>query len=114
MKYCFVTLLAIVMMGVTSCTRIEPGWVGIKVNQAGTNKGVEDYPMQTGWIFYFPLTTRVYEYPTFQQNVIGALQQTKERHMMKVFHLTVKVVQPLQQTFQCLVFLLQKRYHTFL
>lgn len=65
-----ITLFAIVMMGVTGCTRIEPGWVGIKVNQAGDQKGVEDYPLQTGWVTYFPLTTRVYEYPTFQQNVI--------------------------------------------
>lgn len=52
------------------CTRIEPGYVGIKVNQAGSDKGVEDYPMLTGWIFYFPMTTRIYEYPTFQQNVV--------------------------------------------
>jgi regulator of protease activity HflC (stomatin/prohibitin superfamily) len=54
----------------TGCTRIEPGYVGIKVNQAGSDKGVEDYPMLTGWIFYFPMTTRIYEYPTFQQNVV--------------------------------------------
>jgi len=54
----------------TGCTRIEPGYSGIKVNQAGSNKGVEDYPQMTGWIFYFPLTTRVYEFPTFQQNVV--------------------------------------------
>jgi regulator of protease activity HflC (stomatin/prohibitin superfamily) len=26
--------------------------------------------MLTGWIFYFPMTTRIYEYPTFQQNVV--------------------------------------------
>lgn len=55
---------------VSGCSRIEPGWVGIKVNQAGSDKGVEDYPLQTGWVTYFPLTTRIYEYPTFQQNVI--------------------------------------------
>lgn len=54
----------------TGCTRIEPGYVGIKVNQAGSNRGVENYPQQTGWVFYFPPTTRVYEYPTFQQNVV--------------------------------------------
>lgn len=54
----------------TGCSRIEPGWVGIKVNQAGSDKGVEDYPLQTGYVFYFPLTTRIYEYPTFQQNVV--------------------------------------------
>ena len=69
-KYGYVALMAILMMGATACTRIEPGWVGIKVNQAGSNKGVEDYPLLTGWVFYCPPTTRVYEYPTFQQNVI--------------------------------------------
>jgi regulator of protease activity HflC (stomatin/prohibitin superfamily) len=62
----------------TGCSRIEPGYVGIKVNQAGSDKGVEEYPVQTGWIFYFPLTTRVYEYPVFQQNVIWCQENTKE------------------------------------
>lgn len=66
-----VTLLAcIAVLAITGCSRIEPGYVGIKVNQAGSDKGVENYPVQTGWVFYFPLTTRVYEYPTFQQNVV--------------------------------------------
>jgi regulator of protease activity HflC (stomatin/prohibitin superfamily) len=69
-KYSSLLGLAILAIGLTGCTRIEPGYVGIKVNQAGSNKGVEDYPLQTGWVTYFPLTTRVYEYPTFQQNVI--------------------------------------------
>lgn len=63
-------ILVAVSSLVTGCNRIEPGWVGIKVNQAGSSKGVEDYPLQTGWVTYFPLTTRIYEYPTFQQNVI--------------------------------------------
>jgi regulator of protease activity HflC (stomatin/prohibitin superfamily) len=65
-----VCMACLALMAITGCSRIEPGYVGIKVNQAGSNKGVENYPVQTGWIFYFPLTTRVYEYPTFQQNVI--------------------------------------------
>jgi|SRR5579862_1514501 len=63
-------LLAGLAFVITGCTRIEPGYVGIKVNQAGSSKGVEDYPLQTGWVFYFPLTTRVYDYPTFQQSVV--------------------------------------------
>ena len=63
-------LVASFALGITGCTRIEPGYVGIKVNQAGSDKGVENYPLQTGWVFYFPLTTRVYDYPTFQQSVI--------------------------------------------
>lgn len=70
-KFLFsVVVFAVLAMGLTGCTRVEPGYVGIKVNQAGSSKGVEEYPLQTGWVTYFPLTTRVYEYPTFQQNVI--------------------------------------------
>jgi regulator of protease activity HflC (stomatin/prohibitin superfamily) len=65
-----VMLFAILAMGMTGCTRIVPGWVGIRVNQAGSNKGVEDYPLQTGWTFYNPITEIIYEYPVFQQNVI--------------------------------------------
>lgn len=80
-KFGFVALLAVLMMGATGCTRIEPGWVGIKVNQAGSDKGVENYPLQTGWVFYFPPTTRVYEYPTFQQNVIWCASPNEGRSM---------------------------------
>jgi regulator of protease activity HflC (stomatin/prohibitin superfamily) len=47
---------------------IEPGYVGIKVNNYGSQKGVEDYPVLTGAVWYNPFTTTVYEYPTFTQN----------------------------------------------
>jgi regulator of protease activity HflC (stomatin/prohibitin superfamily) len=62
---------------ITGCTRVGPGYVGIKVNQAGSNKGVEDYPLQTGWVFYNPITTTVYDYPTFQQNVIWCVSKAE-------------------------------------
>lgn len=66
----FIALMAIMVSLFTGCTRVEPGYVGIKVNQAGSNKGVEDYPLQTGWVVYNPITEKIYEYPYFQQNVI--------------------------------------------
>jgi regulator of protease activity HflC (stomatin/prohibitin superfamily) len=62
---------------VTGCTRIEPGYVGIKVNMAGSDKGVEEYPIQTGWVFYNPITTKVFDYPTFQQNVVWYKENSK-------------------------------------
>ena len=65
----------------TGCNRVEPGWVGIKVNQAGSAKGVEDYPLQTGWVMYMPGLTRVYEYPTFQQNVVWGSSPHEGRSM---------------------------------
>lgn len=51
-----------------SCERIDAGHVGVKVNQYGDNKGVDDVVAVTGMVFYNPLTTAVYEFPTFIQH----------------------------------------------
>ena len=51
-----------------SCERIDAGHVGVKVNQYGDNKGVDDVVAVTGMVFYNPITTRIYEFPTFIQH----------------------------------------------
>jgi regulator of protease activity HflC (stomatin/prohibitin superfamily) len=51
-----------------SCERIDAGHVGVKVNQYGDNKGVDDVVAVTGMVFYNPMTTRIYEFPTFIQH----------------------------------------------
>ena len=51
-----------------SCERIDAGHVGVKVNQYGDNKGVDDVTAVTGMVFYNPITTKVYEFPTFIQH----------------------------------------------
>ena len=48
-------------------TRIGPGNVGIKVDLAGSQRGVEDLPIRTGWVFYNPASSKVVEYPTYVQ-----------------------------------------------
>lgn len=54
----------------TSCfTRIDAGHEGIKVNLYGDNKGVDDVELVTGAVWFNPITTAVYEYPTFVQTV---------------------------------------------
>ena len=53
-----------------SSSMIQPGYVGIKLNTYGDQKGVSDYPVYTGRVFYNPITTTVYQYPTFTQNSI--------------------------------------------
>jgi regulator of protease activity HflC (stomatin/prohibitin superfamily) len=53
---------------VNSCERIDAGHVGVKVNQYGDNKGVDDVVAVTGMVFYNPFTTTVYEFPTFIQH----------------------------------------------
>jgi regulator of protease activity HflC (stomatin/prohibitin superfamily) len=51
-----------------SCERIDAGHVGVKVNQYGDNKGVDDVVAVTGMVFFNPFTTAVYEFPTFIQH----------------------------------------------
>jgi regulator of protease activity HflC (stomatin/prohibitin superfamily) len=58
-------LLALVLA--TGCTRVNAGHAGIKINLAGSQRGVEDIPISTGWVFYSPISEEVFEYPTFVQ-----------------------------------------------
>ena len=60
-----VVLLVFLM---ASCERIDAGHVGVKVNQYGDNKGVDDVVAVTGMVFYNPITTKVYEFPTYIQH----------------------------------------------
>src|SRR5262245_51046685 len=62
-----ILLLLVIVVLASSCVRIAPGHVGVKVSLAGSSRGVEDTPTATGWVFYNPVLTRVYEYPTFVQ-----------------------------------------------
>jgi regulator of protease activity HflC (stomatin/prohibitin superfamily) len=60
----FIALIFLFM----SCERIDAGHVGVKVNQYGDNKGVDDVVAVTGMVFYNPFTTAIYEFPTFIQH----------------------------------------------
>jgi regulator of protease activity HflC (stomatin/prohibitin superfamily) len=53
---------------VASCERIDAGHVGVKVNLYGSGKGVDDVTECTGVVFYNPLSTKIYEFPTYIQH----------------------------------------------
>jgi regulator of protease activity HflC (stomatin/prohibitin superfamily) len=59
--------LVIVLFFAGCATRIGPGRVGIKVDLAGSQRGVEDLPIRTGWVFYNFLSSTIVEYPTSVQ-----------------------------------------------
>lgn len=59
--------IAIVAFGLTACTRVEPGHVGVKVNYMGSDRGVQDLPIVTGFVPYMPGVSKVFEWPTFTQ-----------------------------------------------
>lgn len=50
--------------------RIDAGNVGIKIELAGTGRGVQSVPVVTGWVVYNKFTTKVLEYPTYVQTAV--------------------------------------------
>ncbi|MDP3770103.1 MAG: SPFH domain-containing protein [bacterium] len=63
-------LVVIGSLAMIGCTRIEPGHVGIIINNSGTYRGVEDVPMSTGWVWYNPFSSSVLNYPTYVQQAV--------------------------------------------
>jgi regulator of protease activity HflC (stomatin/prohibitin superfamily) len=62
-----VCAIAVNMAGCFGCTYIPPGYVGIKVNLYGSQRGVQDIPVLTGRVIYNPWTEKIYDFPTFLQ-----------------------------------------------
>lgn len=67
-----IAIIVAVFVGIfamfSSCEVIDAGHVGVKVNMYGSGKGVNNVTACTGWVFYNPITTKVYEFPTFIQH----------------------------------------------
>lgn len=57
--------LLVCALAMSGCyTTIPPGHVGIKVEQTGSQRGVQDFPIKTGRVFYNPVNENVLDYPT--------------------------------------------------
>lgn len=55
----------------TACYKVvAPGHVGIVVKQSGSDRGVQDFPVQSGRVWYNPINEVVLTYPTFVQRAI--------------------------------------------
>lgn len=71
MKKALIVLIAVMaLVSFGGCTKVEPGYAGIKVNNYGNQKGVSDFPVVTGRVWYNPFTTDIYKYPTFKQQAM--------------------------------------------
>jgi regulator of protease activity HflC (stomatin/prohibitin superfamily) len=59
-----VLLSVVAGAGVSSCSRVNPGYVGIKTTNLGSNAGVSKDPLPIGYYFVAP-TTSIVEFPVF-------------------------------------------------
>lgn len=86
MKKIFIfTMLSVFLL--SSCTRIDAGQVGIKVNLYGSSRGVQDVTEVTGMVAYNPFTTTIYEFPTYMQHIVwseGKEEGSKENEHFSV------------------------------
>jgi regulator of protease activity HflC (stomatin/prohibitin superfamily) len=65
-----VVVSGVVLFGCQMTTRVDAGHVGIRVKLAGSDRGVQDMPVVTGWVFYNPLVEQIVLFPTSVQNVV--------------------------------------------
>jgi regulator of protease activity HflC (stomatin/prohibitin superfamily) len=71
--------VVLLMFVVSSCTVVQPGYVGLQINKMGGNRGVSEIPTVNGLTFYNPFTTAIIEYPTFVQTTVYT-RATDEGH----------------------------------
>lgn len=72
-----VLLGGVLFVGCQMTTRVDAGHVGIRVRLAGSDRGVQDMPVVTGWVFYNPLTEQIVLFPTSVQNVVWTQSQNE-------------------------------------
>jgi len=65
-----ILVLVAIAIADSGCTKVEPGWAGIRVKLYGSQRGVQDFPVITGRVWYNPYTEEIYQFPTYMQNVI--------------------------------------------
>lgn len=65
-----IAAMLLLIIVVTCYERVDAGHAGIRVNLYGSDKGVDDVTEVTGAVWYNPITTEIYEFPLFVQNVV--------------------------------------------
>ena len=66
------TIAAVVLVlfvAMFAVERIDSGQTGIIVNLAGSERGVDDAKVETGWVMYNRFIKQLFEYPAFAQIV---------------------------------------------
>lgn len=61
-------LICLSALSIGACTRVDPGWEGIKVDMLAADRG-QVYPIVTGRVWYSPYSEDIYQFPTFVQRV---------------------------------------------
>lgn len=77
LKIAAIVGLTLMMTGCMGCTRVSPGMVGLKSTYAGSGRGLEGLSVGPAWIFYWPPTESVFEYPTSAKTAVWTKSATE-------------------------------------
>jgi len=66
-----------IMFLAAAFTRVQPGYVGIRVNNIGPGAGVVSQPLPVGW-YFAPPGTNIYEYPVFTRTYTWTKSATEQ------------------------------------
>ena len=83
-------VIAILSFTTVSCTRIEAGHVGIKVDLYSSDNDQQGIEIVRGFVWYNPIATRIYEFPTFVQHKVWTLEVTEDSPANEEFTVTTK------------------------
>jgi regulator of protease activity HflC (stomatin/prohibitin superfamily) len=75
------TMLATAVISSGCYKVVAPGHVGIIVKQAGSDRGVQDFPIQSGRVWDNPVNETVLTYPTYVQRAIWTSPALEGRAM---------------------------------
>lgn len=80
-----VVLVIVAIFLINAFARVQPGYVGIRVNNIGGNAGVVSQPLPVGW-YFAPPGTNIYEYPVFTRTYSWTRSPTEQTSVDEAFN----------------------------
>jgi regulator of protease activity HflC (stomatin/prohibitin superfamily) len=77
MKFKNIALIALASVSLAACSKVEPGHVGIRVHNFGSDAGVEQQSLGVGYYYAGPGTS-IHEYPVFTNTYTWTRSTTEQ------------------------------------
>ncbi len=79
------TLAAVGLITLAACSKVTPGHVGVRVDNLGSNAGVEPRPLGVGW-YFTGFGQHIYEYPVFTSTYTWTQSPTEQNAVNEEFN----------------------------
>jgi regulator of protease activity HflC (stomatin/prohibitin superfamily) len=81
--------LLVALFAFTGCTRVDQGYIGLKVHHAGDERsGIRE--VDQGWTFYFPVSSSVFTFPTHIQRIVWSAEEAEGSRTDEAFRIPAR------------------------